>query len=618
MARIFGALSPRARELVASMSRPLRRGYVGINPSELRLRSGADAELAVCALRPERFAAEVDGLASVVDGAIYNRAELGQFATDAQLIVALFRKYGFEGMLTRLNGDFAIALYDRSVRTLWLGRDRLGVKPLYYAHKGDELMFASRPWALAQLAEVGNDINRRYVAVFAAAHYRYLDNHPEESAYRNVAQLPGGHWLRYSGGRCHSGPYWRLEDREDFKDPPEILAKQYRELLLSAVGLRFNSSEHPAFTLSGGMDSSSVLASARRIAGAPQAAISSVYSDKTFDESEEIRPMLAHAVSKWHPVRVDRPDVFALVRRMIAANDEPVATATWLSHFLLCEYACGQGFGSLFGGLGGDELNAGEYEYFFFHFADLARAGRTGELQAEIALWASHHDHPIFRKDSEIASAIMARCTDPNVPGRCFPDVARMQRYYSALNRDFYDLGHFVPVMEAPFSSYLKTRSFQDLTRETAPCCLRAEDRQTQAFGLENHVPFFDHRLIEFMFRVPGTMKIKDGVTKALLRLSMQGILPEETRTRVKKTGWNAPAHLWFSGEGKAQLYDLIESQAFQERGIYDVAQVRRILEEHANIVAGSVPRENHMMFLWQLVNLELWLQSLSSAAPRS
>ena len=103
--------------------------------------------------------------------------------------------------------------------------------------------------------------------------------------------------------------------------------------------------------------------------------------------------------------------------------------------------------------------------------------------------------------------------------------------------------------MDRPFSSYLKNRTYQDLFRETAPCCLRAEDRQGEAYEIRQVDPFFDHRLAEFMFRVPGNMKIRDGITKRLLREAMKGILPEETRTRVKKTGWNAPAHVWF-GQG--------------------------------------------------------------------
>ena len=137
------------------------------------------------------------------------------------------------------------------------------------------------------------------------------------------------------------------------------------------------------------------------------------------------------------------------------------------------------------------------------------------------------------------------------------------------------------------------------------------------AFGLENFLPFFDHRLAEFMFRVPGTLKIRDGVTKILLREGMRGLLPEETRTRVKKTGWNAPAHVWFSGRGREPLLDLVHSRSFRERGIYNLPEVYRLIDEHEQIVSLGQLKENHMMFLWQLVNLELWFQSISSVSRK-
>jgi asparagine synthase (glutamine-hydrolysing) len=613
MARIFGIRAPHARPLMGMMARASQHGYSSAL-QVVEVSATPDTPLAVADPRPARLAACVQGVTVVLDGAIYNRRELGKAPDDAHLIVDLYRAHGFEQMLRRLNGDFALALHDAAEGTLWLARDRLGVKPLYYTHHADMFAFASRLAPLRDLPGIGTAINRRFAAVFAASHYRYFDNAPEESPYECIAQLPAAHWLRLDGSTASTGCYWRLEDRGDIAEGEAALAERYRELLLSAVELRLAASEQPAFTLSGGMDSSSILASARLLTGAPQHAFSAVYADKTFDESEGIRPMLEHAVSQWHAVRVDDPDVFSLINRMIAVNDEPVATATWLSHFVLCEEAAREGFHALFGGLGGDELNAGEYEYFIFHFADLHHAGRTRELDEEIAQWVAHHDHPIYRKSALTAAETMARCTDARHPGRCTPDLVRMRRYYATLMRDFYDLEGFLPVMDAPFSSYLKTRSYQDLTRETAPCCLRAEDRQTQAFGLDNHVPFLDHRLIEFMFRVPGTMKIKHGVTKRLLRQAMRGMLPDATRERVKKTGWNAPAHLWFSGDGRSQLLDLIHSRAFRERGIYDLRQVEHIVEEHEDLVLSGAQRENHMMFLWQLVNLELWLRSLSAS----
>ena len=181
--------------------------------------------------------------------------------------------------------------------------------------------------------------------------------------------------------------------------------------------------------------------------------------------------------------------------------------------------------------------------------------------------------------------------TDPAKPGMVIPDARRMTRYYSAVSKDYYDLRSFQPVLDHPFMSWLKNRTYQDIFRETAPCCLRAEDRDCTAFDLGHADPFFDHRLLEFMFRVPGHMKIRDGVTKRLLREAMKGVLPEETRTRIKKTGWNAPAHLWFSKTALTDLRDLVHSQRFRERGLYDVEEVQRLLDEHVKIVESGAAR---------------------------
>jgi len=377
------------------------------------------------------------------------------------------------------------------------------------------------------------------------------------------------------------------------------------------VKIRLMAAPAPAFTLSGGLDSSSVLSCAVEISGRRQQAFSSVYSDKTYDESDDIQGFVREKVERWHAVPIEGFDLFGTVRDMVRANDEPVATATWLSHYLLTETVQSSGFGSLFGGLGGDELNAGEYEYFIFHFADLKRRAAADVLQHEVQEWARHHDHPIYRKDAAAAQRLMERFTDSAVPGKVLVDRDRLTRYFAAVSREYYDLHAFEPVLDHPFESWLKNRTYQDIFRETAPCCLRAEDRHCTKFGLEHFDPFFDHRLMEFMFRVPGAMKIRDGVTKILLREAMRGILPEATRTRIKKTGWNAPAHLWFSGSDYDRVADLVHSQKFRERGVYDAREVARLLAEHREIVQSGQPRENHMMFLWQLLNLELWFQEV-------
>ncbi len=552
----------------------------------------------------------------VVDGCFFNRDELPSGSSEAEITAKLYRQHGFRDGVAKINGDFAIALYDHDENELWLARDRVGAKPLYYVDQSTLFGFGSRARSLLKLSSISNEVNEQFVAIFAASHYRYFDNDPHASPYRDIAQLPAAHVLRWKDGSSKLFRYWSLEDLPDFADDEQQLADQYQELLMDAVRIRVQAADRPGFTLSGGMDSSSVLASAVRATGQKQDAFSTVYEDKTYDESDEIRTILDQTVNHWHTIALGTPDVMSTVRRMIDVHDEPVATATWLSHFLLCEQATKLGKGSLFGGLGGDELNAGEYEYFFFHFADLRLAGAEDQLRKEIKYWIEYHDHPIFRKSPELVEECFGRIVDLSVPGKCLPEASRMTRYASALNTDYFDLSKFQPAMDHPFTSYLKNRTYQDMFRETAPCCLRAEDRQATAFNLDNYLPFFDHRLIEFMFRVSGQHKIRDGVTKRLLRTATQGILPEGTRTRITKTGWNAPAHVWFSGTCREDLMDLIHSRTFRERGIYNVAEVERIAEQHQRIIDSGELVENHMMFLWQLVNLELWLQSL--ADPRN
>lgn len=555
---------------------------------------------------------------AVVDGLFYNRAEIDSLIpddicrNDSERLIACFRKYGLPQALGMINGDFSIALWDLDTSEMWIARDRFGVKPLYYAETPDFFAFASKTRALLRLPGLSGEINRRFTAIFAGGHYRYIDNYPEESPYKNINQLPAGHWLRLANNRITTGRYWDLKEEPDWYCSEQDLADQYRTLLFDAVKLRVESvGSDAAFTLSGGLDSSSVLSCAVEVTGRRQDAFSTVYADSTYDESNEIRSMLTTKVKQWCPVEIGMPDVMNLIDQMVRIHDEPVATATWLSHYLLCDEVARQGFGTLFGGLGGDELNAGEYEYFIFHFADLRGDVNTRLLSHEVNCWQKHHDHPIYRKNMLVVNDAFERMVDLGEPGRCLPDTSRMRKYYAAIDPSYFDLEDFTPRLEHRFANYLKNRTYQDLFQETAPCCLRAEDRQTTAFELDHVDPFFDHRLAEFMFRVPGKMKIRDGITKRLLREAMRGVLPEETRTRIKKTGWNAPAHAWFSDGKSAQaLGDLINSRSFRERGLYRVDVVKKLFEDHTRIVKTEVPTENHMMFFWQLINVEVWLSN--------
>jgi len=517
----------------------------------------------------------------------------------------------FETVIKSINGNFCIMAFDHKKHILWVARDRIGIRPCYYINNKDVFASASRPGVLLAVPGVSKKINNSYAALFASSHYRTFDNDRSSSPYADIKQLPGGHIIRVENNVPHIQCYWKLEAKPNFTAPEDELAEQYCELFQEVVKDNLELTDKVAFTLSGGLDSSSVMASSVKYLKQKQHAFSSIYDDPTFDESAEIASMLDTSVEQWHQTKLGQVDLFSIVGDMIKAHDEPVATATWLAHWLVCKDVADGGFSFLYGGLGGDELNAGEYEYFFPHFADLSHSDDKDELNTNIDYWAKYHDHPVWHKNRAVAEEKMKILTNLNNPGECKTDYQRLLRYEKTLNPDFFELKNFHLDNTTPFKSYLKTRTWQDLFVETAPCCLRAEDRQTQAYGLMNIDPFYDYRLVEFMFRIPGSMKIRNGVTKILLRKAMKNILPEETRTRIKKTGWNAPAHIWFTGKQADSLKDMIRSTDFCAKDIYNIDETERLINEHIDIIASGKNMENHMMFLWQLLNLELWLKDL-------
>ena len=557
----------------------------------------------------------------LLDGHIYNDAELCESTKEYRAphyLIDLYHQRGFPMMLEALNGDFVLIIIDEASGNCYISRDRFGVKPLYYFEAPSRITFASR---CASLARLGIELipDPEYIGRFAGSHYRYIDNYPTRSPYTAIKQLPAGHCMRLRIDRYgnpeifETAKWWSLDPTQLYSGTPIdkfSLAEQYRALLCESVTLRLRKAHLPVFTLSGGMDSSSVLACAVRQTGRKHDAISSVYVDQTYDERSEIQSMLAPCVENWKAQVIGTPDIFKLIRKMIDSHDEPVATATWLSHYLLCESAANQGYRSLFGGLGGDELNAGEYEHYFYYFADLKLSGQHDLLNSEIAAWERLHDHPIYKKNREIAEHEITERVDIARPGHCLPDKRRLFRYLDAINQEYFSES-YTPTMDHPYKTYLANRNFQDLYFETVPCCLRAEDRQANIFGMDNFLPFLDYRVAEFMFRMPGSLKIEHGLSKVLLREAMREILPEETRTRAKKTGWNAPAHNWFSGSGLEQVRDLVSSKVFRDRNIYVLPRLEQLFKDHQDIVTSGAARENHMMFIWQLTNLELWLRSI-------
>ena len=477
-------------------------------------------------------------------------------------------------------------------------------------------ILASQPFPILKTHLVSKKINKHYAARFSGLHYRLFDNIPDSSPYEGISQLPAKSFISYftNENKFLIKRYWSFSDvKIESETLSEInLVQNYKELIINSVRKRNISNRKKIFTLSGGLDSSSVISSSCFAYNKKFDAVSILYKDREYDERDEIMDVVKTKTKKWEKLEIGNTiDLEKYVEKIVLINNEPVATATWLSHYLLSEHLSKKGYEIVYGGLGGDEFNAGEYEYFPMFFAD-HKISNSRTLNTEIELWTKYHNHSLYKKDKFIAEQLINSLTDLSKPGNCKPDIMRLNKYKKAIDKDFYNFEGMHINMHSPSKSYLTNRTYQDLFFETLPCCLRAQDRHGSFFGFETINPFLDKNIAEFMFSIPFNFKIRDGITKYLLRKAMRGILPESTRNRIKKTGWNAPAHLWFSGKNMDFLKDEINSSYFKSLGIYNNHIVFEIINEHEKIINNNLKKENHMMFLWQLVNIIQWYKILN------
>ncbi|MDC0398362.1 asparagine synthase-related protein [Alphaproteobacteria bacterium] len=551
----------------------------------------------------------------VLDGVIYNPEDFSakyKRHTDSELILISIEKIGLQATLRKINGDFALALIDQHSGSLTLARDRFGIRPLYFSSKGPNRGFSSSIRSLLNLSFVSKKINPTFLKTAAALNYRFLDTHPNRTPFLDVVQVPPGSIVEFKKGSINNYSFYEWQSDEK-RQGLIVTETDYIELFEDSVARRLKKSSDPIFTLSGGLDSSAVIAMAHKITGIPQPAISSIHEDKSFDEKLEIMDIVNSSIVEWEAVSIDNPNIFDLLEKVTPHHEYPIPTATWLNHFILTEKAKQLGYRSLFTGLGGDELNAGEYDYFFYFFADLKHQKKDALLRQEIEAWIRNHNHPIFQKSENLAMSQISKLTSQSAIGNCNPDIGLLYKYQKILHSDLTDLTDVIPTYNATSDSYLLSHSRNELLQTTMPCCLRASHLNSSAMGISDFHPFLDYRLFELMGGVPSEQKIRNGITKAFARRAYKGLLPEATRTRITKKGWNAPAHQWFANQGRKNLLDLISSRQFIERGIYNQKELHKVVNQHFKILESGKNIENHMMVIWQIVSLEIWLRNLDS-----
>ncbi|WP_374280428.1 XrtA/PEP-CTERM system amidotransferase [Novosphingobium sp.] len=556
-----------------------------------------------------------DGRAVLVfNGEIYNYRELreelrgggAQFHTDgdSEVILAAWQRWGPD-CLPRLHGMFAFAIYDTVQRTLFLARDRMGVKPLFYAPLSDgSLAFASELKGL-----LAHPLLRREVDPLAVEDYLawgYVPDH--RSILQGVHKLPAGHSLLLRHGAPLPRPvqWWDLSFAERRRGRAADLEAELLHLLRQAVTSRMVSDVPLGAFLSGGVDSSSVVALMAEASGNPVKTCSIGFDVGALDETSYAE-QVARRFATDHRARTVSPDDFEHVDTLAAMFDEPFADASALPTWRVCQLARETVTVALSGD-GADEAFAGYRRHRFQHGEDRVRSllpqalrgpllGTLGSIYPK-ADWAPR---PLRAKTTLLALAGTSEQGYARAIGVLPPEL-RDTLYtaeFKALRGDYRAEQPFEALMRAaPARSGLDRAQYADIKFWLPGDILTKVDRTSMAVSLEAREPLLDHRLVEFAAALPEGLRLRRGEGKWLLKKTMRRYLPDDILFRQKQ-GFVTPIAHWFRGPLAEAARGIGSSTALARTGWFDSAALGRMAELH---IAG---RADHSRLLWQLLMLD-------------
>jgi asparagine synthase (glutamine-hydrolysing) len=555
---------------------------------------------------------------TVFNGEIYNFAEVRaellahghRFRTgsDTEVIVHGYEQWG-ERCVDKFRGMFAFAVWDARARRLMLARDRVGVKPLYYAElPGRGIVFGSELKALLEDPEVPREW--RPDAIDAYLTLLYIP--APATIYKGIHKLEPGHVLIAEKGSVRTSRYWDLEFTGD-GDPrrEEEYLEELDTLLRESVALRQISDVPLGAFLSGGIDSSAVAAYMVETSSRPPVTISVGFDHARYDELEHARRVAAHLGCEFHP-RTVTPDIVSLLPKLAWHFDEPFADSSAVPTYYVSK-AARELVTVALSGDGGDELWAG---YTRHRVENWEQRARTALGPASAAAGMLGRALPLSVKG---ARALRHLGSDPgqayalkHAYGMFEPDAKA--RLYSG---DFGASVRHADPFAAFRDAYGRCRSTDPLDRGLyvdvhtymVDDILTKVDRMSMAVSLEAREPLLDHRLLEFAARVPTSLKLKDGRGKYLLRKALEKKIPLEILQRGKQ-GFEAPIGEWLRGPLAPMADSLLADGRLRDRGVFNDREITRLWTDHR---AG---RADHRHRLWQLMMLELWFRQFIDKAP--
>jgi asparagine synthase (glutamine-hydrolysing) len=491
----------------------------------------------------------------VYNGEIYNYLELKQdlqkagqvfeSASDTEVVVAAYALWG-EACLQRFDGAFAFSIWDQDEQVLFAARDRFGEKPFFFSYDGEQLVFASEIKAFWEVG-IERQVNKSLLYNFLTLGYTTNPADNTETFYNNIQKLPAAHYLRYrqANNELRTHHYWQLYIDENKTIKEEDAIVQFRELFRNSVRKRLRSDVAIGTSLSGGLDSSAIVAfcAGEQATHYTHQCFTASFSDFEKDETRYAE-MVARQYNLEHfTTTIAENDVPLLMQKIAASQDEPFSSASVLAQYKVFELAKQRGVTVLLDGQGADEILGGYHRYYKWWWQELYRARqlqRSGELNAARRLGITE-GFSWKNKAAALLPELTTSVLQSQKSKKAFqhPDLAR--DFAFSHKRDSY--------YTTPTHHTLNGALYYNTAVNGLEELLRFADRNSMAHAVEVRLPFLQHELVTFLFTLPPHFKIHQGWTKWLLRKTAEDKLPREIVWRNEKIGYEPPQKKWMANK---------------------------------------------------------------------
>jgi asparagine synthase (glutamine-hydrolysing) len=548
----------------------------------------------------------------VYNGEIYNfknvrtelirRGHIFKTLTDTEIIVHAYEEYG-DKCIEHLNGMFAIALWDARKRRLFLARDRVGIKPLYYWIGQDKLVFASELKALILHPDVPRQINLTALDLFLTIEYVPAPH----TIYDGIFKLLPGHTLAVENGDVKIRQYWDVPYQ-----PVSLSEAECTEILSGlineAVKIRLMSDVPLGAFLSGGIDSSTVVGYMSQNMSEPVQTFSIGFEDDTYDEVPYANAVAKHFGTNHH-VKVLNPDIATLVEQLVPHHDEPFADTSIFPTFLVSKLAS-QNVTVVLSGDGGDELFAG-YDTYIAEKLNRYYGRLPGTLRQKLlprfAEWLPPQPAKkgIINKIKRMVEGGALDASLQHTRWMMFLNASEKDSLYQsdlrATLNDQLTANYFGSYFERAnrFDS-LAQQQYVDIKTYLVDDILTKVDRMSMAASIEARVPLLDYHIVEFAMNLPPQMKLNGSRTKSILRNAVKHLVPNFVLEKPKQ-GFSIPMKHWLRTSLKPMMLDLLSKDSLHTHGYFDQHIVSAWVQEHLD------GRANHSHRLWSLMVFEMW-----------